>query len=138
MEQISIFSFLLIHPHFLANRQLPQKSRGKILKALHSIDRPYQLIPEPQKLFSRIRNLNDQALRTLVATGPVQINEDDRLEIREDVIEDFRDNEAIISFQARKSYHFVIIDNLSDLPVFGLGGLKDRTGLMEFRYDRAS
>ena len=82
--------------------------------------------------------IQDQAINSMVAKGVFIKNDfiSGNLNLRDTYIKRREIVELITKAKFREtSWYKILIDDLSKIPLLGGSGLKNRTGLMEYRYD---
>ncbi|MBF0408966.1 MAG: hypothetical protein HQM10_16585 [Candidatus Riflebacteria bacterium] len=135
-ERLKLLDFYFLFPHFLVDITLP---RNPILtkKELQKIEKPYEAITNPRKMLFELRALHNAAIRGLVAKGIINkelfLKNIIKLEIGklpEKLIGRIEENE-----KRATQWYRLIVNFLSKFPFNGKDGLKERSGLLEFRYD---
>ncbi|WP_296080930.1 ABC-three component system middle component 5 [uncultured Agrobacterium sp.] len=137
-ETIRILDFYLLFPFRLQSMRFldDDKSWRKVSKA-YSDQAPYGMMPEDIVIFSRMEPFQRAAASSLVSSGylvpeawdqnEVQFTQEaipDPLRLRCSELNNRMKDIVEILCQIRISY-----------PLRGRNGLKDRTGLLEYRYD---
>ncbi|WP_299160929.1 ABC-three component system middle component 5 [uncultured Tenacibaculum sp.] len=138
IERIRIWDFYLTFPQEVSKIRFGVKSEDRIIKNLFpSKENPYQAIMNPNKLFVRMQPYQLNAIKTLASYGVInkdylianRITNVDKKTLSL-LIKDLRENtdreDNIIKIMT--SYFYF-------MPLYGKNGLKDRTNLLEFRYD---
>lgn len=138
LARLRIIDFYFAFPAEIRKIRLPRTNTGirKVAEELHNI---YHGPLHPLQTFREMKHLQLAALRTLAAASIVDpqlldkgvVNRLDTLlpEIMSSTMDNFNEAE-------RELFDF-ITGELFDWPLNGVDGLKDRTGLLEFRYDNA-
>jgi hypothetical protein len=135
-ETMQILDFYYVFPHLLYDIRLPRNPIAT-KKTLKFIPNPYETLPNPRRLMFELRALHQEAARALVAKGILDKNLFLKNIIRlysERIPEALRlqinnnENRNTIWYQ-------LIVKCLAMHPINGKNGLKDRTQLMEYRYD---
>jgi len=136
---IRIADFYLCFPHLLEDVRLPNNFRAfkKIIQEIGS-DVPYGAMPEKSVVFGRMRPFQEAAAQTLAYNGfldgeLLKINTVQRTE--ENLPKKIQEAAEIRNQEDREIVS--IISKFSTITLEGKNGLKDRTGLMEYRYDAA-
>jgi hypothetical protein len=130
---LRILDFYAIFPYLISTIRLPNESRSW-KKHFLRFKNPYWFTGEPVLVFTRMEHLQQTALNLLYAqgfanpdkypTGQVQI-----------VLSEFKKIGVPSPTSAFQEVLDFLVNVLGQLPFQGRGGLKDRTGLLEYRYD---
>jgi len=135
-ESMQILDFYYVFPHLLADIRLPRNSIATI-KRMEQIPKPYEALPNPRRLMFDLKSLQNEAARSLIAKGLIDKNLYLKNIIRlyaERVPETL--NNQIVNNEKRKTlWYQLLVGVLAQYPINGKDGLKDRTQLLEFRYD---
>ena len=139
-ERLRILDFLIAFPHKIKDIHLPRKFANK-RTALQRVQGSYESVPNATRVFFQIEEIQSAALRLLgsgnltekesLASGTVRV-----------VVPPMTTAEAIgaavdqLPYRAEDWYAF-IVECLVPYPLNGNGGLKARTGLLEYRHDYA-
>lgn len=138
VDKIRILEFSLAFPHVLEGMRLPKSASARI-RRLHFKPNTYVLstTTNPKLVFIRMTPLQHQAIRLLASARLLEFENGNTQVIQKtsspippklkSTIEkkNIRDAELMT----------ILAHELATLPLLGKNGLKDRTGLMEFRYD---
>lgn len=133
--RLRIYDFFYLFPHLVSEIQFPRvKGKAALIKDFSKLPSPYESLPDKKRLFSEMGDYHIQALQILKAKG-----------VFKEVGGKLRLDESFHSQQVHK-----LIENnsngseqlfcrlfqvLNGIELVGDKGLKQRTGLMEFRYD---
>lgn len=135
-DRMRILDFFAACPHLLKTIRLPVelRSRKRILKTVRE---PYESFPSTARLFFQLGEIQATAARLLVAsgvfardamlTGLVELGEGEHRPVLGHITEQAQ-------FRSSEWYRFITKD-LCKLPLQGKDGLKERSGVMEFRHD---
>ena len=135
VDQLRILDFYFLFPHLLADVKL---MRGHIRwkRKLAATRSKYNHVPAPQMLLSQIRPLQEVALLHLAGEGYFDKQAlDEKLAIKTSrsvpptitkLFSEQSDERELAEFLAKE---------VSKIKLTGVDGLKDRTGLLEYRYD---
>lgn len=134
--KLRILDFFLCFPAEVANIQLPQEHAG-VKKLAREAKNPYRGPVNSVRTFRDLEPIQSAAARLLSLTGIFSIAdlEDGRV---------VRTGQAIPEFLSKLTHaedafsgplDRYVVSAMSEIPLAGLGGLKHRTGLMEYRYD---
>lgn len=135
-ETMQILDFYYVFPHLLSDIRLPRNPIAT-KRTLINIPIPYETFPNPRRLMFSLKALHQEAARALVAKGILDKDLYFKSIVRlysERVPEAL--NDQINKNEKRNTvWYQLIVKVLANYPVNGKDGLKDRTQLMEFRYD---
>lgn len=132
-DRLRLLDFYLLFPHLLKKVHLPSdltRRRGQVAGSSNH----YRFNGQPQLVFRTITPVHDAALNLLSTSAWTRL-EDDRVylnasalpdEVRLLLVERNAEQNDLISF---------LVADLYTVPLCGHDGLKQRTGLMEYRYD---
>lgn len=138
VDTVRIADYYLAYPAKVAEIRLPNNHRG-IRKPSKSLATPYRNPLEAKSTFERMRPIFQAALSCLVAAGFLDAEKLKRgLVSKGDVALPNDLSLAVSGFLDRQSLvREFVIKELTTIPLLGGNGLKDRSGLMEHRYDPA-
>lgn len=136
IDKLRILDFYFVYPTELLDIRKPIWFR-KYEKFLKPEINKYDKIRDPKRVFYRMNTIQSQAIKILVAYGHfendafekgavIKTNKTLPEELSNKIEEANAKNFNIISLLAGP---------LSDIDLYGHLGLKERTGLIEFRYD---
>lgn len=139
LDTARLLDFYLLFPARVAKIRLPSElSYGRSIASRRF--NPYHDIPNQQSAFRELMIIQDAALHCIVGAGLIDKAQFDagfltrtkqplpsELKYRLKKFEDEKPD--ILRF---------IFEELSQIKIFGEDGLKHRTGLMEYRYDKIS
>ncbi len=135
-ETMQILDFYYVFPHLLVDIRLPRNSIAT-KQMLKKIPEPYESLPNSRRLMFGLKALHNEAARALVSKGIIDKDSYLRNVIRlyaERVPENL--NKQIAENENRKTqWYQLLVQVLAKCPINGKNGLKDRTQLLEFRYD---
>jgi hypothetical protein len=135
-EQIRLFDFLLLFPEHIGNMRLTTSLRSAWSKVNYRRKFAYEERPSTARLFEAMEVTFEAAFQTLLSKGIVELNDENGLVILKPEslppgifeIANVRNEEdaELVNFLALLGNAF---------SFHGADGLKDRSKLMEFRYD---
>lgn len=131
-----ILDYYLCFPAEVAAIQLPQE-HSEIRKAARAAKNPYRGPVGGERTFRELEPIQSAAARLLALTGtlsPTEL-ESGRIVRTGSPLPDVLAKSVKQSsgnFDEIQSY---VLSRLAEFPLQGVGGLKQRTGLMEYRYD---
>jgi hypothetical protein len=140
LDRLRIWDFYLLFPdkvHQIKLKRPENDIKLLIKRFIKEKDNPYNEVFDSKKVFEKIRPYQMAALNCLASYGV--INKDLLKENRVSIIS----NETLRSFQVKfedlsdkeKNVIAIMTSHFYYISMFGVDGLKDRTGLMESRYD---
>ena len=136
VDALRILDFSLCFPSIVATFKLPRELAAlKVLaKKTHN---PYRDAMGANRLFLSLRPTHDGALACLAAAGFISPKELAAGRAARTAISLPSDlHERCAALFARENIFFEhIASKILEIPLLGPNGLKDRSGLMEFRYD---
>lgn len=135
-DRLKVLDFFATFPHLLNTFRLPQEMRSS-RSALRSAPPPYEVLPSRTRLFFQLNEIQVAAARLLVGGGMF-----DRQCFQDGVVkltsagQESRLTKIIEHAGLRTAaWYQVLTKQLCAIPLNGRNGLKERSGLMEFRHD---
>lgn len=136
LAKLRILDFFLCFPAEVANVQLPL-DHGDVKKLAREARNPYRGPISVSRTFRDLEPIQTAAARLLALTGIFSISELEQGRI-------VRTGQALpdglqlayasgIAFSTPLDRY--VLSKMAGIPLAGVGGLKQRTGLMEYRYD---
>ena len=137
LEKLKVADFFYLFPHFLKEIKPWPRDLSAFKKHLKDFDKPYENTPNKKKLFFDMDNVQNQALMQLASRGILSVErlkkgfvKLDLSKLPEPILlqinnDDFN-NGSILK---------VLVEGLCNSQWSGSGGLKMRSGLMEYKYD---
>lgn len=136
VDKVRILDFYLTFPFLISEIRMPHKfSNIKVLAKKHS-----NLYRNPININSTFRDMHQiqmTAIRCLAATGLIErsmlnknILKRTSMQVPDGLSKSTRD-----FIEKKEDIYSFIINELSEFRLTGKDGLKDRTSLMEYRYD---
>ncbi len=135
-ERIRILDFLLLFPEQIEHLRFPEEIRRK-RSLFRTSYNPYRRVDNPSRVFFELEPIQTAALHSIASRGLI-----DRDRFQAGVVR--RTAEPLppalaTAIQERSAKTPELIDlvshDLTQLPLLGKNGLKDRSGLLESRYD---
>jgi hypothetical protein len=132
--RLRIYDYYLLFPGEIINLKFPQKLL-KQKKYFKFPDNPYNTILEPRIVFNRISHIQYTAYNCLSAYNFIAQEEykNGRLTLLTDNIPD--DFLKIINYSEMDIQVINFLLSLNEVPLFGNNGLKERSNLMDSKYD---
>lgn len=137
LEKILIWDYYVTFPYKVNEITFTRNTRiyQKIFKQLKP--NPYEIVSDDKIVFSRMRNFQMSALRNLASCGLIEadtlskgIVKRTSTQIPEAIVAQFDKVPTSI-----KNVIVLVESPFNDLPLYGEKGFKDRTKLIDFRYD---
>lgn len=136
VDKLRILDFYYVYPTELLDIKKP-KGFKKYEKFLNPEINKYDRIMNPKRMFYKMNNIQLQAIKALVAYGYFDSNSFEKgiIKMTEKKITD--EFKQVIENAVETNFNIVslLTGPLSEIDLFGHLGLKERTGLIEFRYD---
>lgn len=136
VDTLRILDFFLVFPSEIDTIRFPREHL-RWRKRLAEVENPYWFSGDRLLTFAQMRAIHDTALSLLASKGLIDpgLLSEGEVELRQEAIPATlvdvfetkgRENQALLTF---------LTSVLGEIPLRGQDGLKDRTKLMEFRYD---
>lgn len=137
LERLRVIDFFHIFPHLLASISPWPSDIGEYKKYTKKIPPSFESIPDKRRLFYELTEIHKQSILTLVSKG---ILDKDRAKSGVAMLNKNNIPEKLITTIENDEYNNskifeILTKGLTVTPWSGRNGLKDRSGLMEFRYD---
>ena len=130
-----ILDLYYLFPHLLEDVRFP-RAMMKWKRAFTTSGSKYTRVPNPRSFIQQLEGIHESVARSLAAKGFVEPAEfDEKLLVRteREIPSELAESMAGAS-QDQKLVEMLAIE-MAAIPLFGTGGLKERTGLLEHRYD---
>lgn len=134
-DTFRILDFYYLFPHLLEAARLP-RNMTKRKRDFGKLGSKYTRVPTPRMFIQQLRGVHESIARSLAAKGFIEPAEfDEGVLVRTEraippellrMFADDVDDAALV--------HMLAVD-MAAIPLTGGDGLKDRTGLLEYRYD---
>lgn len=136
LDGLRILDFYLLFPHLLRDARLPQMVKGRA-RRLGLEGNSYSLPAEPRTVFTQMAPIQTQGVKRLLSVGLAVLDlQDASLIRRSEMSAPGEISEAVARRNSeQKELVALLVGEVARMPVRGKDGLKDRTGLMEYRYD---
>lgn len=138
LSKLRLLDYLLCFPAELSATQLPQE-HIEFKKLARAAKNPYRGPVSSNRVFRDMEPIQLSAARMLAASNILdaeQLTLGIALRTTNKLPGDLSTKVRSFRTSSQPLVSF-IIDKLSEVPLSGVGGLKQRTGLMEYRYDVA-
>lgn len=139
--KLRILDYYICFPAEVASIQLPQE-HSAIRKVARAIKNDYHGPVNPIRTFREMEPLQTAAARMLAASGvldskALESGTVSRTKMKAPVNQGSADFGESKTAKDRAAVVDYVLHKLSELPLSGSGGIKQRTGLMESKYDVA-
>lgn len=137
VDRIRIWDFYLTFPNETRNIRFPNELNDLKIIFKRKASNPYEDLIDPKRIFERMKSYQLSALKCLASYGLIETKLLSKNVVRRtakeipDVLIKKLDDLTI-----EKSNVIKLIVGFWELPLYGKFGLKDRTGLIEFKYDQ--
>ena len=130
-----ILDLYYLFPHLLEDVRFP-RAMMKWKRAFTASGSKYTRVPSPRSFIQQLEGIHESVARSLAAKGFIEPAEfDEKLLVRteQEIPSELAESMAGAS-QDQKLVEMLAIE-MAAIPLSGTGGLKERTGLLEHRYD---
>ncbi len=138
LERLRLLDFYSVFPHLLKNIRPFPKELNAYKKILSRIPDAYESIPNDKRIFHEMMPIQNTALHNLIAKNLI-----DSEKFKETIIsksdEKIPENLAMMISEdpvIKEEWYSFLVNELPSVELDGKKGLKSRSNLMEFRYDR--
>lgn len=139
-EMIRILDFYLLFPNFISSIRFP-RDLSKWRKPMTIEENPYFASGNPHLLFQHLRPVQDSAFNLLTSKGIIEVKDPRTSAGEVNLIKLNSEVEQVLNSQSSNDQSELVLkfitEHLALLPLTGKDGLKNRSGLMESRYDAA-
>ncbi len=136
LERLRIWDYYLAFPNEMTKIRY-EKSNNDIRNLFPNKPNPYEVVLDGKIIFEKMRSYQLTAIKTLASHGLIDKNY--LSENRVTKINTTLTNELLVNFDPLSERENNIIKIMTTyfhvMPLYGDGGLKDRTNLLEYRYD---
>lgn len=137
-DRMRVIDFFLCFPKEVGNCAWAKEMSIELRRATRLLSWGYQDPASIRQAFPSMSKIHNQVVMDLVSKGIIE-----RKQYSEGLLSVARNNTAITLLQSitagwesrNESWYKPILSNLLSIPLHGEGGLKARSGLLEFRYD---
>ena len=136
VDKLRIWDFYLTFPNEARNISYPNSLSGLRNIFVKKGPNPYEDLIDPKRIIERMKSFQLAALKCIASYGLIDmkllskniVKRTDK-DIPKDLVDRFFD------LTAEKSNVLKLIVELNNLSLYGKSGLKDRTHLIEYKYD---
>jgi hypothetical protein len=136
VDRIKIFDFFLLFPNYIKNTRFPIAAR-KYRKYFNDLNNKYEKVDNPNHLYLNLDPYQTAALRCLASYEFIdpELLIENKVELtNREIPEPLKQTLISANISCEKTIK-LLADIFADISLYGAGGLKDRSGLMEFRFD---
>tara|TARA_B100000378_G_scaffold103846_1_gene82805 strand:+ start:2093 stop:2611 length:519 start_codon:yes stop_codon:yes gene_type:complete len=140
IDRLRIWDYYLLYPNKMNNIKLTRKEKDikKVIKNfIYSEDNPYEIILNDRKMFEKIKPYQMAAIKCLASYGIINKNylsENKISNISRDIFDNYEDDFKNLSVKEENAIK-LLTSHFYQMSLFGKDGLKNRTGLLESKYD---
>ena len=137
LTKLRILDFYFCFPAEVALVQLPQE-HVEIKKVARALKNPYRGPISAHRVFHEMEPIQSTAVRLLALSGVfslTDLEENGRAVRTGQNLPDGLKEKISSSLTLLDDVQKYVVMNMPSIPLLGMGGLKQRTGLMEYRYD---
>lgn len=140
LDRLRIWDYYLLYPNKMQDIRLTREEKdikAYIKRFITKPNNPYENVLNDRKMFEKIKPYQMSAINSLASYGI--INKDYLIENRiSNVDKDFFTKNEMnfedLSIQEENTIR-LLTSHFYQVPLFGLNGLKNKTGLLESKYD---
>ena len=135
-DGMRIADFYVTFPALIARMTLPREL-VKWKRCFSKLDNPYHFSGEPKVVFRRMETFQTMALSAMASRKIIAQHQlEEGIVVRTDIAYPNRLEDILKKANEREGDLMRFLSELlAKIPVYGSGGLKARTGLLEYRYD---
>lgn len=138
LERLRIWDFYLAYPQEVSNIKFGTKPEDRAIKKLFpQKNNPYESIANPRNVFTKMQPYQLIAIKTLASYGI--INKDYLILNKVTLIDKGKLEDVLFTYSGMSDRELNIIKIMTTyfytMPLYGEGGLKNRTNLLEYKYD---
>lgn len=139
-ERLRIWDFYLLFPskiHQIRLKQTESDIRKLRKQFIKDSNNPYEKIPEERKIFEKLKPYQLAALNCIASYGIIDkglLNQQRISIINKEILGQFVGNFEELSPKERNVIS-LMTSHFNQIPLFGSDGLKNRTNLLESKYD---
>lgn len=129
--------YYYLFPNELKNIDKWPKKNTKYANAIESLNKPYEQLTNPKRIFYELENTQNNTLTFLLSKGILSKNDYENKIIKL-ILEAIPQNlkNVIENDPFKKTLIFELLSNVLPLEnMIGKNGMKNKTGLMEYLYD---
>jgi hypothetical protein len=130
---LRLMDFYYVYPHLLKK---VKRSRPllKYAKAIDEISESFEVTPNPTSLFYELCRMQDSAFSSLEQKSLISLNQGE-IKLNHGKLPDALVKSFLADDFANTDFFKALVNALPAVKLNGKDGFKERSGLMEFRYD---
>lgn len=130
-----ILDLYYLFPHLLEDVRFP-RAMMKWKRAFSTSGSKYTRVPSPRSFIQQLEGIHESVARSLAAKGFIEPAEfDEKLLVRTEREIPSELAESMAGASQDQNLVKMLAIEMAAIPLSGAGGLKERTGLLEHRYD---
>lgn len=140
IDRLRIWDYYLLYPNKMKNIRLKREEKDvkQIIKNyILKEENPYEMVINDRKMFEKIKPYQMTAIKCLASYGIVNkdyLQENRISNINKNIFDDYADDFKNLSVQEENAIK-LLTSHFYQISLFGVDGLKSRTGLLESKYD---
>lgn len=140
IDRLRIWDYYLLYPNKMQNIRLKQTEKDVkivIRDFISSKENPYENVLNDRKMFEKIKPYQMTAIKCLASYGIINkdyLSENRISNISKNIFNEYADDFKNLSIQEENAIK-LLTSHFYQMSLFGLDGLKNRTGLLESKYD---
>lgn len=140
IDRLRIWDYYLLYPNKMEKIRLKRNESDikKIIKQyILSPDNPYEMVFNDRKMFEKIKPYQMTAIKCLASYGIVNkdyLQENRISKVSEEIFAQYNDDFKNLSVKEENAIR-LLTSHFYKMSLFGIDGLKSRTGLLESKYD---
>ena len=140
IDRLRIWDYYLLYPNKMKTIRLKREEQDvkKIIKNyIVKEENPYEMVINDRKMFEKIKPYQMTAIKCLASYGIVNkdyLQENRISSINKNIFDDYADDFTDLSVQEENAIK-LLTSHFYQISLFGVDGLKSRTGLLESKYD---
>jgi hypothetical protein len=132
-DSLRLMDFYYVYPHLLKKVKRPRQL-VKYSEAIDAVDEAFEVTPNPTSLFYELCRMQDSAFSSLEQKALISLSgEGVKLNYEKLPVSLLRD--FVTDDFSGTDFFKALVSAFPVLKMNGKNGFKDRSGLMEFRYD---
>jgi len=136
-DRIKLIDFYMVFPKQIKSIRFPRSFKlGKLKNILNSIDDTYRPCKSPYLIFQKMNIIQEKVLKNLILNEYLEFSSIDNTYFKGKKFEILSLSEPLFDNFIPLEIEKEILNFLISFEIDGKDGLKDRTKLMEFRYDK--
>jgi hypothetical protein len=140
IDRLRIWDYYLLYPNKMNKIRLKREEKDikKIIRNFILTDEnPYEMVINDRKMFEKIKPYQMTAIKCLASYGIVNkdyLQENRISNINKNIFSDYSEDFKNLSVQEENAIK-LLTSHFYQVSLFGIDGLKSKTGLLESKYD---